>query len=102
MCGANNLGDNETNYRFNSGSNIGLYIPINYFYNINDIQAIAMFSRNDGLDLTGSFVGQAIESYNRNMDPNLVSLIILTPIIDKASIIYRFDFPFLPMHSSFV
>ena len=69
--------------------NVGLYIPLTSFLNINDIQSLVIYSR---IGHESMFKGAIVEFYNKSNDPTLKNPIISTPEIISNSNTNRFDF----------
>ena len=73
--------------------NVGLYVPLTSFVNVNDVQSLVIYSR---VGHESMFTGAIVEFYNRSIDSTLSSPIISTPEIDVSAVYtYRFDFPSL-------
>ena len=59
---------------------------------VNDIQAIVLYHRS-GDGNVGRAIGLTIELYNLQDDPNLLSPLATTPIIERGVRRYRYNFP---------
>ena len=84
---------NETNV------NVGLYVPLTSFINVNDVQSLVIYSR---VNHDQYFTGVIVEFYNRSNDSTLSTPIISTPETISESNTNRFDFPSLYTYNSFV
>jgi len=59
---------------------------------VNDIQAVVLYHRS-GDGNVGLAIGLTIELYNTQDDPNLLSPLATTPVIERGVRRYRYDFP---------
>jgi len=74
-----------------TNTDIGLYLPMSAKIDIKDIQSAIIYNRQGGS--SNSFVGCAMELYNRSNDPNLETPLSSTNIITETRSVYRYDYP---------
>jgi len=83
-----------------SNINVALYIPMSDKINIKDIQSAIIYNRKTDTETNVTFVGCAIELYNRSIDPNLENTLSSTNVITTPKNVYRFDYPAIDTYPS--